>query len=212
MEARRQQTTQTTLCHDVSVILPNVAAAIIAGGQARRFGGQDKSRLVVQGRPIIVRQLEVLERITPAIMVIANDTARFQDLAVPTYPDAIPGAGAIGGIYTALVRATTDHVVIVGCDLPFLHEGVLTRLITLADDADGAWVETARGPEPLLACYRTSAAAAIRDEIVQGHLRAADIGRVIRMAVLSEAELAHFGPVEHLLTNLNSPDDYARVQ
>jgi molybdopterin-guanine dinucleotide biosynthesis protein A len=212
MEARRQQTTQTTLCHDVFVILPNVAAAIIAGGQARRFGGQDKSRLVVQGRPIIVRQLEVLERITSSIMVIANDTARFQDLSIPTFPDAIPDAGAIGGIYTALVRATAARVLVVGCDLPFLHEGVLTRLVALAGDADGAWIETSRGPEPLLACYRTSAAAAIRDEIVQGNLRAADIGRVIQMAVLSEAELADFGPVAQLLANLNSPDDYARVQ
>ena len=35
-----------------------VAAAIIAGGEARRLGGIAKGTLVVQGRRIIDRQLE----------------------------------------------------------------------------------------------------------------------------------------------------------
>ena len=35
-----------------------VTAAILAGGQARRLGGQDKSRLVVGGRTILERELD----------------------------------------------------------------------------------------------------------------------------------------------------------
>jgi GTP:adenosylcobinamide-phosphate guanylyltransferase len=51
------------------VTAETVAAAIIAGGRARRFGGRDKSRLVVRGRPIIVRQMEAPQR-------VANDIGR----------------------------------------------------------------------------------------------------------------------------------------
>jgi len=35
-------------------------AAILAGGRARRLGGRDKSRLVIGGRTILERQLDVL--------------------------------------------------------------------------------------------------------------------------------------------------------
>jgi molybdopterin-guanine dinucleotide biosynthesis protein A len=190
----------------------DVSAAIVAGGQARRFGGADKSRLLVDGRAIIVRQLEVLQRITPSVMIIANDAARFADLAVPVHPDRLPGTGALGGLYTALVQAPADRVLVVACDLPHLHEGLLTRLTDLAAGADGAWVRTARGPEPFLACYRRHAAEAVRRALDAGRLRARDLGQVLNLAVLEETELAAFGPVAYLLANVNSPEDYARVQ
>src|SRR5580765_5925210 len=198
-----------SLWHDERVTSRDVSAAIVAGGQARRFGGVDKSPLMVGGRAIIVRQLEVLRRITPAVMIVANDTARFADLAVPVHPDLIPGAGALGGLYTALVQASADRVLVVACDLPHLHEGLLTRLTDLAATADGAWVRTAGGPEPFLACYRRHAAEAVRRALEAGRLRARDLGEVLNLAVVDETALAAFGPVAHLLANVNSPEDYA---
>lgn len=212
MQAGGKHTTQLRLCHDGSVTSPNVAAAIIAGGQARRFGGQDKFRLVVDGRAIIVRQLEVLQRIADPVFVVANHTGRFADLQVPVHADVLPGTGALGGLYTALVRATTEFVIVVACDLPFLDAGVLARLIDLAPGADGAWIRTARGVEPFFACYRTSSAPRVRDALDAGQLRAASLGDVLTLAELRESELAAFGPVDRLLANVNSPEDYARVQ
>ena len=38
------------------------SAAILAGGRASRFGGSDKSALVVGGRSILDRQIEELDR------------------------------------------------------------------------------------------------------------------------------------------------------
>jgi molybdopterin-guanine dinucleotide biosynthesis protein A len=116
----------------------------------------------------------------------------------------------LGGIYTALATSEADRVLVVACDLPSLDAGVLHRLVELADDADGAWIESGRGVEPLLACYRTSAAPRVREAIDAGRLKAAALGEVLRMASLNVAELARFGDVERLLANLNTPDDLAR--
>jgi molybdopterin-guanine dinucleotide biosynthesis protein A len=200
------------LCHDVRVPSSDVCAAIVAGGQARRFGGADKSRLIVEGRPIIVRQLEVLRRITPSVAVIANDAARFADLGLPVHADVIPGAGALGGLYTALVHATTDRVLVVAGDLPFLDDRLLSHLAQLASGADGAWVRTVRGPEPFLACYQRNARDRVRGELDAGHLRAGDLAHVLTMVELDEAAVAEFGPVSRLLANVNTPDDHARIQ
>ena len=188
------------------------AGAILAGGQARRFGGRDKSRLVVSGRSIIVRQVELLQRVTDEVLVVGPDPARFADVPVTVVGDVIAGAGALGGILTALEFTPADRVLVVACDLPFLTEGLLRALLTLAESGDGAWVETTRGPEPLVACYRQSARGPIRAAIMSGRLKAADLGHHLKLHALSGDALSAFGAPAHLLDNLNTPEDYARVQ
>jgi molybdopterin-guanine dinucleotide biosynthesis protein A len=194
------------------VTRPDAAAAVIAGGKARRFGGRDKSRLVVHGRAIIVRQIEVLRRVAASIVIIANEPERFADLGLPVQADLIPGAGAMGGIYTALEIAPADRVIVVGCDLPFLDPDVLDHLVELADGGDGAWVRSPRGVEPLIACYRRSARSVLRREIEAGRLALHELESVLRMQALEGRALEAFGPADRLTTNINSPDDYRRVQ
>jgi molybdopterin-guanine dinucleotide biosynthesis protein A len=47
-----------------------VSAAILAGGQATRFSGRDKSALVVDGRTILDRQLSELSSLTGDVMIV----------------------------------------------------------------------------------------------------------------------------------------------
>ena len=39
------------------------------------------------------------------------------------------GAGALGGLYTALVEAPTEQVLVIGCDMPFLTAPFLQFLV-----------------------------------------------------------------------------------
>jgi molybdopterin-guanine dinucleotide biosynthesis protein A len=188
------------------------AAAIIAGGQARRFDGRDKSRLLVEGRTIIVRQIEVLRTVASPVVIIANDPERYADVGLPVLADEVADLGAIGGIFTALGATDASSVLTVACDLPFLEARLLTRLVERAADRDGAWVRTPRGVEPLLACYRAHARPAVAAQIAARRLKAADLGTVLTMAEVGPEELASFGPIERLLANVNTPADYARVQ
>jgi molybdopterin-guanine dinucleotide biosynthesis protein A len=189
-----------------------VSAAILAGGQARRLGGRDKSRLVVRGHTIIVRQVEVLQQITSDILLVSSHPERHGGLGLPVHADAVQGAGAMGGLLTALDAARHDLVLVVACDLPFLQAPLLRRLVDLAGGADGAWAAAARGPEPLLACYRRSARDRIREQVAAGRLRLGDLDRVLRMKRLEGGELAAYGDVGELLANVNTPDDLRRVQ
>jgi len=131
---------------------------------------------------------------------------------VRVVPDLIPGTGTLGAIYTALVSAAADRVIIVGCDLPFLHAGLLQALADLAEGHDGAWVRTARGAEPLLACYQRAASARVKQRIDDGELKASELNRVLDMADLHGAELERFGSVDRLLANVNTPEDLARLE
>jgi molybdopterin-guanine dinucleotide biosynthesis protein A len=73
-------------------------------------------------------------------------------------------------------------------------------------------VRTTRGPEPLIACYRQAARGGIREAVETGDLKAASLGQRLQLRELTEQDVAAFGPVELLLANLNTPEDYAQVQ
>jgi molybdopterin-guanine dinucleotide biosynthesis protein A len=188
------------------------SAAILVGGYGRRLGGVDKSRLIVGGRSIIVRQLDVLQRISDDIFVVGREPDRFADLGVHGVVDVVEQAGAIGGIYTAVTSARHDAVIVVGCDLPFLDQGLLDALVDLASGHDGAWVRSGRGIEPLFACYRKSASARIQSRIEAGQLKAADLGASLDLAVLTGERIQAFGDPERLLANVNTPADVARIE
>jgi molybdopterin-guanine dinucleotide biosynthesis protein A len=212
MKTCRQQPPYSRLCHDSLMPADTMAAAILAGGAARRFGGQDKSRLIVEGRTIIVRQVDVLQRVASDVFVVGGPPDRYADLGLAVYADREAGLGAIGGLVTALEIARQPRVLVIASDLPFLEAAVLRQLAALSDHADGAWIRTARGVEPLLACYRRECLGPIRQAVDAGQRKLADLGAVLRMAELSEADLTAMGASPRLLTNVNTPDDWRRLQ
>ena len=190
------------------------AAAIIGGGAATRFGGRDKSRLVIGGITIINRQAAALQPLVDEIFIVASQQERFADTAWRVVPDAFAGAGVTGAIATALGATGADRVLTVACDLPFLPGALLGRLLELAGTAgaDGAWVRTASGPEPLIACYRRSAAPAIEDAIARGALRAGALGERLTIREIGTDELRTFGEPSRILANINSPDDLSTIE
>jgi molybdopterin-guanine dinucleotide biosynthesis protein A len=143
---------------------------------------------------------------------VAPDAERFADLRVQIHADLVPGAGALGGLYTALEVSSAEQVIVVACDLPFLDAGLLARLAERAPGGDGAWVKTARGVEPFFACYRREARGVMLEAIRAGRLRIADLEHTLRMVPIEAAELEEFGAPEHLLANVNAADDYERIR
>jgi molybdopterin-guanine dinucleotide biosynthesis protein A len=188
------------------------AGAILAGGRARRYGGADKSRLVIGGESIITRQLAALRPVAQEIFVVVDSAARgadFADLGLAFHVDRVPGAGAIGGIYTALDAAEADSVITLACDLPYLPSGLLALLAERSRGADAAWVRTPDGPEPLIACYQTASKGTVRLQIERGRFKAADLARVLTVAEVRWEEIEAFGPARHVVANINTPDEYA---
>lgn len=192
----------------------DTAAAIIGGGAATRFGGRDKSRLVIGGLSIINRQAAQLQPLVDEIFIVASQRGRFADTPWRVVPDEFPGTGVVGAIASALGATSASRVVTIACDLPFLSEALLARLIARAGEpgADAAWVRTASGPEPLVACYRRSALASIRQAIADGSLRAGALLDRISIREIGDDELRMFGDPATLLANINSPDDLSRIE
>src|SRR6266581_4702275 len=104
--------------------------AVLAGGAASRYRGIPKGLLSVGGARILDRVVEGVEAVTGALpLLIANApgaSAWRADLR--TIPDARPGFGSLGGIYTA-VTAAPESVLCVAWDMPFVPEALLSALV-----------------------------------------------------------------------------------
>jgi len=175
------------------------------------MGGLDKSHLVIDGRTILDRQLRVLHDVVDHVVIVSSDTARFAEAGVPVVSDVIPGAGALGGIYTALTLTQTP-VLVLACDMPYLTASFLRHVIASARDADIAVPRTADGYHPLCACYRPSCADPIRKRLDAGTLKVIDLFGDLHVRTIDPAEIAPFDPDGLLLLNINTPDDAIRAE
>ena len=190
---------------------PLWTAAILAGGQARRLGGIDKSALVVGTSSILERQLSLLRGLTPHILIVASDRSRVRAGDIRVVADRIAGAGALGGLYTALIEAPTEQVLVIGCDMPFLGAPFLTYLMERGRDADAAVPRDEHGRHPLCASCARRIAGHLHDRITAGDLRVGDALVDLTVQELGPDELAPFNRDGRLLLNVNTPDDYARA-
>jgi molybdopterin-guanine dinucleotide biosynthesis protein A len=189
-------------------------AAILAGGQARRLGGLDKSALAVGALTVLQRQLAALDALTPHILIVGRERLDGEP-RLRTVPDRIAAAGALGGIYTALLEAPTDLVLVIACDMPFLTAAFLELLAVRAEtepDADAIVPRDDRGRHPLCAAYRRRAAAAFKTRIDAGELRVLDALGAVAVREIGPDEIAAHDHDGRLLLNVNTPDDYARAQ
>ena len=185
-------------------------AAIIAGGDARRFGGRDKGALAVGEARIIDREIAVLREVADHLVIVANDPDRYRSLGLPIVEDLVPGAGALGGIYTAITVARDTPTLVVACDMPFLSARFLRHLAIAGGEVDVAIPRTAEGYEPLCASYSRGCADPIRRRIDAGALTVLGVLSDVRVREIGPEEIAPYDPDGTLFFNVNTPDDYVR--
>jgi molybdopterin-guanine dinucleotide biosynthesis protein A len=162
--------------------------------------------------PILERQVSVLREITGSIVLVtAGDDQRDEVPGLRVVLDLIPGAGPLGGIYTAVRTASPGRALVVACDMPFLTAAFLRRLVAENTGIDAVVPRTADGYHPLCALYAPSAAARIHQRIQGGLLKVIDALADLRVHEIGPEEIAPYDPDGTLFVNINTPDDYQRA-
>ena len=152
------------------LVLPPPAPAtitglILAGGRARRMGGQDKGLIPLAGRPLIAWVIAALQPQVGRILISANrNQADYAALGFPVIEDEAGGAelagfqGPLAGIAAAMTLAETPWLLTLPCDAPLPPADLASRLATalvhgLADitgaRSDRAQSATAQSNNPL---------------------------------------------------------------
>ena len=192
------------------------SAAILAGGQATRFGGRDKSALLVEGRAILDRQIAALAPLTDDLLIVggrSGDMARGAEVAQPrVIQDIVRGCGPLGGLHAALTAARGNAVMLVACDMPYLSTPFLAFLLSLALEADVVVPQSERGYHPLCAVYAHACLEPAAARLADRRLKMRELIDSVRTRIVRVDEIRQFGDPDRLLANVNTPADYAGLE
>jgi molybdenum cofactor guanylyltransferase len=182
---------------------------ILAGGQSSRMQ-RDKAALQYQGRSQLDRAYELAARHVSKVFISVRADQRHDPVrdGKPLIVDSGPGEGPIVGIRSALAAHPHAAWLVLACDLPFLSDAVLERLLTERDpNALATAYRSAHDglPEPLCAVWEPAAAAAL--EVYQ-----AGGGRCPRKFLINQGARL-LDPIDaHALDNVNTPEQYAQAR
>jgi len=186
---------------------------ILAGGQSSRLG-QDKAFLVLDGQPLVARTAHRLAALSDDLIVVTNDPARYGPLGLPArlLPDERPGEGSLMGIYSGLRAARYSHAVVVACDMPFLNLALLRMMLPLTNEYDVVIPRLDGLLEPLHAIYGQACLPAIARLLERGQRQIIAFFHEVRVRYVEEDEVDRFDPHHLSFLNVNTPEDWERVQ
>ncbi len=107
---------------------------IFVGGSGKRMGGVAKGLLRTPdgSETLVERLLGVCSRVAPSASVyLVGRSVAYAQLEIARLEDDPAEIGPLGGLRSLLVRAKEEHstALALACDLPFLDEAVLARLL-----------------------------------------------------------------------------------
>jgi molybdopterin-guanine dinucleotide biosynthesis protein A len=195
-----------------------IGAAILAGGLSSRMGGNKALLRLGSGGPTIIET--VVTRLAQAglhkPLLVANRPEEYDFLGLERMPDDIAGAGALGGILTALNHSRQSRVFVVACDMPLLNVALLKHMLAIRGDYDALvprWHDAEQvRVEPLHAIYSTGCAPTIRKQIERGRLKVSAFLDEINVAFLDEDELRRYDPDLRSFSNINTPDEWEAMR
>ncbi len=184
-----------------------LSAILIAGGLSRRMGA-DKATLLVAGKPLWQRQLQVLSDMQPAALwVSARGALPWCPPGIELVVDKTPSRGPLSGVEAALGRLQTSHLLVLAVDLPQMTTEHLRKLWNLSQPGTGIIPLNGGYFEPLCAIYPVEAAA-----IAEAALNSSDVSLQSFAQTLRHQSQAHvydLTPEEKpLYFNMNTPSDF----
>lgn len=144
----------------------DVSAWILAGGEGRRMGGQDKGLVCHRGRPLVVSVMQVMAPHVERLHIIANrNQDQYRQLATQTLgahemsrwqvvsddADLPSGSGPMAGILTALRHSHTEWLWFSPCDTPSLPNDLIFSMMRKAQEGgtDAVVATTQESPQSL---------------------------------------------------------------
>jgi molybdopterin-guanine dinucleotide biosynthesis protein A len=190
-------------------IATDVTAFILVGGQSTRMGA-DKAFVVLDGRTLLARALELARSVTSEVKIVGA-AAKFAPFG-SVVEDVFRGCGPLAGIHAALRASQTDLNLILAVDVPFVTPVLIGFLVARAQSSD-AMVTVAHSSgrwQPLCAVYRREFADVAESALRRGKYRI-DALFDGRTEVVNEDELRAAGFAADMFCNLNSPAELAKA-
>lgn len=189
---------------------PNITAAILAGGQARRMGGQDKGLIELSGKAMIEYVIAALQPQVDKIIINAN---RNQDIyakyGMPVIADNYAGFnGPLAGMASCMKAMDTEYMITTPCDSPFVPDDLVTRMYAALQDnqADISVADSGDRIQPVFSLLKCSLLDSLLVYLDSGERK---IDRWFQQHVMTTVD---FSDKPETFLNVNTPEDIKDIE
>jgi molybdopterin-guanine dinucleotide biosynthesis protein A len=118
-------------------------AALLAGGKSSRMG-QDKATLEWEGQVLWQRQIELLESLNPAQLLISGrPDGPYVGSMYDVIFDMDNNLGPLSGLNSLLLKCKTSRLLVLAVDMPWMTKEILEKLLSFEDgvipELNGFW-------------------------------------------------------------------------
>jgi molybdenum cofactor guanylyltransferase len=186
--------------------IQDITGVVLAGGRARRMGGEDKGLVQVDGEAMVVHALRGLAPQVRSLLINANRNQ--QRYAALGRCDVVADgdgdyAGPLAGMASAMGHATTRFILTVPCDSPLLAPELAGRLFAAlrSENAELSVAHDGVRMQPVFALLDCALRPSIVDYLASGGRKIDAWYGSRRMA------LADLRDHPDMFLNINTPED-----
>lgn len=198
---------------------------ILCGGRSRRMG-QDKGLINLDGEPIIIKLLKMVEKLTEEIILVLRDKKQFElyqkcindfitqlDIREPKIKmvtDIEKDQGPLLGLYTGLSQIKSEGALVLPCDSPFVSTSFVKKMFELKEASETCllvpvWPDGST--EPLHSYYCKKCIPLIQKQLKNGFRNVKSIMEKIDVDYI---EVEILDPEKTSFINLNRPEDVSQ--
>lgn len=189
---------------------PNITGVILAGGQARRMGGQDKGLIEVSGKPMIEYVIAALQPQVDKIIINANRNHDvYAKYGMPVIADNYEGFnGPLAGMASCMKVIDTEYMITTPCDSPFVPDDLLTRMYTALQDnqADISVADSGDRIQPVFSLLKCTLLDSLQAYLDSGERK---IDRWFQQHVMTRVD---FSDKPETFLNVNTQEDIKDIE
>lgn len=189
--------------------MEKISGIILAGGKARRMGGEDKGLTLLHDRPMVGH---VIARLTPqlnTLVISANrNHTQYREFGYPVVSDLDADfQGPLAGIASAIAATETPLVLVTPCDTPLLPEDLVPRLYATLQQCDSPIAVAHDGERLQQLCFlaRRTVLDSITRQLEQGERRVRLWIDTLKPAICSFNTPLAF-------SNINTPEEQQQIE
>ncbi|MCL6612456.1 MAG: molybdenum cofactor guanylyltransferase [Peptococcaceae bacterium] len=187
-----------------------ITGIILAGGKSNRMG-TNKALLELGGLTLIERVARVLSGTCSEIIIAGGGAKELAHLGYQVVPDIYSGCGPLSGIHAGLTAARNRYSFVAACDIPFLDEKLIYRLVSEAEGYDAVILKHGDYFEPLSSLYSKALIEAAETSIKKGVYKVTAVLSLVKWKPVT-VDSASIPDLEKSLFNINTPRDYENAK
>ena len=183
--------------------LPEIKALVLAGGNSERMGF-DKTSAVYHGKPQLLHLTSECIKIGLDTYLSRRSSGNEDNYDIPVIYDQFNDLGPFGAICSAFMHDPDAAWLVIACDLPFIDDKLIRKLISERDPSKFATAFRAKEkpfPEPLITIYEPRSYSHFLSMLSAGY-------SCPRKSLLKSEYKEVILENELLVMNANTPEEY----